>query len=56
MNDYKIVVVPCYNEEDRLQQEIFISSLKNFPDLKIIFVNDGSKDQTLQIKLGELPN
>lgn len=44
-----MIIVPCYNEETRLQQETFISNLKNFPDLKIIFVNDGSKDQTMRV-------
>lgn len=44
------VVVPCYNEEDNV--ELFYETLVNtFQDkmneTEVIFVNDGSKDQTL---------
>ncbi len=48
------VIVPCYNEEKALPlfyQELN-KNIKNFPDnvnFEIIFVNDGSKDTTLNI-------
>ena len=47
------VVVPCYNEEEGI--EIFYKELKNELDLiknytkEIIFINDGSKDNTIKI-------
>lgn len=47
------VIVPCYNEEDII--EIFYKELKCVLDLitnytyEIIFVNDGSKDNTINI-------
>jgi glycosyltransferase involved in cell wall biosynthesis len=42
------VVIPCYNEADRLQPESFLSLLKIAP-LELIFVNDGSQDDTLEL-------
>ena len=48
------VVVPCYNEEKSIPLflEEFNKSTKELSkkvDFEIIFVNDGSKDNTLQI-------
>lgn len=48
------VVVPCYNEEESLPlfyKEIkkIIKKLKNEIDFELIFINDGSKDKTLNI-------
>ena len=47
------IVVPCYNESDMLEKfysEIkkVINELKNV-ECKIIFIDDGSKDNTLKI-------
>lgn len=51
------VIVPCYNEEEMLPifyEEIDrISKLMDFVTFEFIFVNDGSKDQTLN-KLKEM--
>ena len=51
------IIVPCYNEEEMLPifyEEIDrISKLMDFVIFEFIFVNDGSKDQTLN-KLKEL--
>lgn len=46
------VVVPCYNEADRLNGDDFIS-LSAGADARLIFVNDGSTDTT-GAKLSEL--
>ncbi len=43
------VVIPCYNEEKRLEREGFISYLEDHPDIHFIFVNDGSADGTLKV-------
>lgn len=43
------IVVPCYNEAKRLQTKKFISFLENHPNFYFIFVNDGSKDETIKI-------
>ncbi len=48
------VIVSCYNEEKALPlfYEELIKNIKNFPkniEFEIIFINDGSKDNTLNI-------
>jgi len=46
------VIVPCYNEENRFQKGLlhYLSYLKKQKYLwELIFVNDGSKDQTLNL-------
>lgn len=43
------VVIPCYNEEKRLRTDIFINELIKNPSLTLLFVNDGSKDNTIAV-------
>ncbi|NNK82079.1 MAG: response regulator [Flavobacteriaceae bacterium] len=43
------VVIPCYNEEDRLLSDEFISYIDKNSGYHLCFVNDGSKDNTLQV-------
>lgn len=43
------IVVPCYNESERLETAIFEDFLKTHPQLTFCFVNDGSTDQTLEV-------
>lgn len=43
------VVVPCYNEEKRLNASAFINELSKNSDLTFLFVNDGSTDNTLKV-------
>jgi dolichyl-phosphate beta-glucosyltransferase len=43
------LVVPCYNEEKRLDGARFIGFLLANPALRMVFVNDGSKDGTLAL-------
>jgi len=46
------VVIPVYNEEDSLpllHQELQAVLTPHYPDYEIIFVNDGSSDQTLSV-------
>lgn len=47
------VVIPCYNEEERLKGEEFKSFINKYLGYHLCFVNDGSKDNTLKI-LNEL--
>ena len=45
------VIVPCFNEEDTINvyyNEV-IKYLREPYDWRIIFVNDGSKDKTLEL-------
>jgi glycosyltransferase involved in cell wall biosynthesis len=41
-----VVVVPCYNEVDRLEGERFVASCTGESGLRFLFVNDGSSDGT----------
>lgn len=41
------LVIPCFNEERRLQKDEFLSLIQ-YPDLHLLFVNDGSTDGTEQ--------
>ena len=43
------VIVPCYNESRRIRPEEFISFMQTHSNVALIFVNDGSKDDTLSI-------
>ena len=43
------IIVPCYNEEKRLPVEEFISFAENNDDVRFVFVNDGSQDNTPEI-------
>jgi len=43
------VVVPCFNEANRIQRESFIQFVESHESISLIFVNDGSRDETLKI-------
>ena len=43
------IIIPCYNEEKRLDQEAFVNFIKDHSDYHLCFVNDGSKDDTLNV-------
>jgi dolichyl-phosphate beta-glucosyltransferase len=46
------IVVPCYNEEKRFPLSEFISFIDNKELPHFCFVNDGSRDQTLNVLKG----
>ena len=41
------IIVPCYNEANRFPEEQFKQFLSSYPTAQLIFVNDGSTDNTL---------
>ncbi len=51
MYDYA-VIIPCYNEEKRLPFDKFLSFAQKNPEVLLCFVNDGSKDKTLEVLRG----
>jgi len=55
MNNNPIIygIIPCYNEENRLDKESFSLFIKNNSNFNFILVNDGSTDKTLDL-LNEL--
>ena len=49
------VIIPCFNESDRLDLDQFESFLKRNPFIQLVFVDDGSEDETsecLEERLG----
>lgn len=44
-----VLVVPCYNEEDRLQVDAFEQFAAAHPLVRFVMVNDGSRDRTADI-------
>jgi dolichyl-phosphate beta-glucosyltransferase len=43
------IVVPCYNEAQRLAVAKFHAFVAERPDVQFLFVNDGSRDDTLRL-------
>jgi len=43
------IIVPCYNEAERLDVAAFQQFIANHPDYLLCFVNDGSSDNTLEV-------
>ena len=43
------VVIPCYNEEERLLSDTFLKFIEENSGYHLCFVNDGSKDNTLEV-------
>ena len=46
------IVIPCYNEAGRLKFDAFAEFLSRNEDFVICFVNDGSKDNSLELLRG----
>jgi len=46
------LVVPCFNEAARLHPEAFAAALRRFPSLTLLFVDDGSADETANVLSG----
>ena len=47
-----VIVVPCYNEAERFETEKFAEILENHPEITLLFVDDGSRDNTREILCG----
>jgi glycosyltransferase involved in cell wall biosynthesis len=43
------VVIPCYNEEKRLDVATFETFVRSEPDVELLFVDDGSTDRTREV-------
>lgn len=49
MSQKLCLIIPCYNEEKRLDRKAFEHYFKQHPEVAFLFVNDGSKDKTLPL-------
>ena len=47
------LIIPCYNEEERLQPEEYARFLSSNPAIDLLFVDDGSSDGTVKV-MGEI--
>lgn len=43
------ILIPCYNEGDNVRDTVGILLQQKYPNFEIIAINDGSKDNTLEI-------
>ena len=43
------VLIPCFNEEDNLEDSIPHLLKLNYPNYELVFIDDGSRDATLEI-------
>jgi dolichyl-phosphate beta-glucosyltransferase len=53
-HDRTTIVIPCYNEADRLHLEVFLNFARNNPKISFVFVDDGSKDLTISLLCGAM--
>lgn len=44
-----VVVVPCFNEAERLMPEAFLAAVQEHAMLQFLFVDDGSSDRTARV-------
>ena len=50
-HDRTTIIIPCYNEANRLHLEAFLNFARENPKISFVFVDDGSKDLERSIKL-----
>ncbi len=53
-HDRTTIIIPCYNEADRLHLETFINFARQHPKISFVFVDDGSKDLTINLLCGAM--
>ena len=52
--DRTSIIIPCYNEADRLHLETFINFARQHPKISFVFIDDGSKDLTISLLCGAM--
>ena len=44
-----IMIIPCFNEVQRIDKQAYINFLKHTPDANLVFSDDGSTDNTISV-------
>jgi len=53
-HDRTTIIIPCYNEANRLHLEAFLNFARKNPKISFVFVDDGSKDLTMSLLCGAM--
>lgn len=53
-HDRTTIVIPCYNEANRLHLEMFLNFARKHPNISFVFIDDGSKDLTINLLCGAM--
>lgn len=53
-HDRTSIIIPCYNEANRLHLEVFLNFARKNPKISFVFVDDGSKDLTINLLCGAM--
>lgn len=53
-HDRTTIIIPCYNEANRLHLEAFLNFARTHPKISFVFVDDGSKDLTISLLCGAM--
>jgi len=53
-HDRTTIIIPCYNEANRLHLEAFLNFARKNPKISFVFVDDGSKDLTISLLCGAM--
>lgn len=53
-HDRTSIIIPCYNEADRIHLEVFLNFARQNPKISFVFVDDGSKDLTISLLCGAM--
>lgn len=53
-HDRTSIIIPCYNEANRLHLEVFLNFARKNPKVSFVFVDDGSKDLTINLLCGAM--
>lgn len=53
-HDRTSIIIPCYNEANRLHLETFLNFARQNPKISFVFVDDGSKDLTISLLCGAM--
>ena len=54
IHDRTSIIIPCYNEANRLHLEVFLNFARKNPKISFVFVDDGSKDLTINLLCGAM--